>query len=366
MARRKTRYTGVYERASSVNRFQGKADIAYDVCYKIDGKLTWFCAGWRSEGMTAGEAVQIRADLIRQAKHKVKVGMTFDEAWKKYVDDWLSQKKNAKTDIGLYRNHIAAEIGAVPLEKVGPQHIQEILSHTADLSDQTRKHIIGLIRRVYRKMITWRFYSGEIPTTGFTIGKVDNDRRRFLSADEAARLLAELDKCSPQFADVCRVSLYAGLRLGEIFALRVQDIDLDARIIYVMDAKAGSREAIINEELKKVLKKYVAGRKSEEFVFTQGDGKTPMKYINQAFVRAVKRLGFNDGITDSRRKVVFHTLRHTFASWLVQKGVPLYTVADLMGHSTLSMTQRYAKLAPDTRTKAVEKLNDVFKSNGEQ
>lgn len=53
-------------------------------------------------------------------------------------------------------------------------------------------------------------------------------------------------------------------------------------------------------------------------------------------------------ITDARQRVVFHTLRHTYASWLVQKGVPLYTVAELMGHSTIDMTRRYSHLAPDS------------------
>jgi len=57
-------------------------------------------------------------------------------------------------------------------------------------------------------------------------------------------------------------------------------------------------------------------------------------------------------IQDTRQRVVFHSLRHTFASWLVQRGEPLYTVAKLMGHTTLEMTQRYSHLAPDSLRKA--------------
>ncbi|MDR1489185.1 MAG: tyrosine-type recombinase/integrase [Desulfovibrio sp.] len=52
----------------------------------------------------------------------------------------------------------------------------------------------------------------------------------------------------------------------------------------------------------------------------------------------------NEGVTDARQKVVFHTLRHTFASWQVMRGVPLYDVAKLMGRNTIVMTQRYATL----------------------
>ena len=77
----------------------------------------------------------------------------------------------------------------------------------------------------------------------------------------------------------------------------------------------------------------------------------------------MKELGLNKDISDGRQKVVFHTLRHTFASWLVQKGTPLYTVAELMGHTSLEMTQRYAHLAPDTMRKAALGLSGMLRND---
>jgi len=74
----------------------------------------------------------------------------------------------------------------------------------------------------------------------------------------------------------------------------------------------------------------------------------------------VKDLGLNDGITDRRQKLVFHSLRHTFASWLVQMGKPLYTVSQLLGHSDLKMTMRYAHLAPDTQRAAAMELEGIL------
>jgi len=64
----------------------------------------------------------------------------------------------------------------------------------------------------------------------------------------------------------------------------------------------------------------------------------------------------NKEVTDDRMRVVFHTMRHTYASWLVESGVDLYTVKELMGHSTLAMTERYAHVGEGTLQKAVKRL----------
>ena len=74
------------------------------------------------------------------------------------------------------------------------------------------------------------------------------------------------------------------------------------------------------------------------------------------FGRAVNALGLNDGIADRRQKVVFHTLRHTYASWLVAAGTDLYTVQRLLGHQSIALTERYAHLAPDTLKAATRAL----------
>ena len=66
-------------------------------------------------------------------------------------------------------------------------------------------------------------------------------------------------------------------------------------------------------------------------------------------------MGLNEGITDPRQKLVFHSLRHTYASWLVQGGEAVYTVQKLIGHSTLAMTERYSHLAPDHLRQAADR-----------
>ena len=114
-------------------------------------------------------------------------------------------------------------------------------------------------------------------------------------------------------------------------------------------------------EVKAMLEGRILLQARSEYVFSTQAG-TKRRWVSDTFERSVKNLGLNDGISDPRLRVVFHTLRHTFASWLVQKGTPLYTVAELMGHTTLEMTKRYAHLSPDTVRKAAMSLQGILES----
>ena len=80
-----------------------------------------------------------------------------------------------------------------------------------------------------------------------------------------------------------------------------------------------------------------------ELVFPSNNGKK-IGVMSQTFPRAVKQAGLNDGVIDRRQKVTFHTLRHSFASWLVMDGISLYQVKELLGHASLTMTERYSHL----------------------
>ena len=68
--------------------------------------------------------------------------------------------------------------------------------------------------------------------------------------------------------------------------------------------------------------------------------------ISRTFDRTVEELGLNKGITDRRLKLTFHSLRHSYASFLAMKGVPVLTIKDALGHKSLTMAMRYSHLAP--------------------
>ena len=116
------------------------------------------------------------------------------------------------------------------------------------------------------------------------------------------------------------LSLHTGMRASEIFNLKWASVDIDHSLIDILDAKGGSRTGHMTGEVKKMFKRLKRGQPNG-LVFKDRNG-NQIKEASNSFERAVNDLRLNDGVTDRRQKVTFHTLRHTFASWLVQNGEP--------------------------------------------
>jgi integrase len=237
-------------------------------------------------------------------------------------------------------------------------------------SPKTISHCLALIRAMYNKAIDWGLYQGENPIKKKRPGEkkgimptVRNARDRFLSVEEAEKLLMELKRNhqikkeykelkDPKMHDIALISLHTGARAGEIFSLKGDDIDLENDLITLRDTKNNeTRYAPMTKEVKKILKRRLP-ENPNAYVFTDTDGEK-IKEVSKSFDRIVDSIGLNAGVEDRRKKVVFHTLRHTFASWLAIEGIPLYTIAKLMGHKSISMSERYSHLSPDHKKGAV-------------
>lgn len=146
------------------------------------------------------------------------------------------------------------------------------------------------------------------------------------------------------------------MRAGEIFNLTWEEIDLENELIKIKDSKNKSnRVAYMDEEIKEIFSQKPKGEPAELVSKDRKGGK--IKEIGKGFGRAVEALGFNRGVEDPREKVVFHPLRHTFASWLAMEGTPIYTIKELLDHKTLAMTVRCSHLIPDTKNQAIKAIS---------
>ena len=350
-----------------------KGDRCYYIRYRdLTGKLIEEKIGWASEGITPQQAQLIRNERIKSVRlgdevitiqQKRKMAIVFNDFFvNHYLPHAYTSKKHstAEAERLMYNKWIKPVIGNKPMKNITNFDLERIKKFMKDSgrAPRTINYVLFLVKHAFNKAIEWELYTGRNPCMKVKKLKENNKRLRFLLPFEAKELLAELKRRSIQTYEIAVMSLFTGMRAGEIFNLKFGDIDLENGIIHIKNPKNGEdRTAYITKEVREILENKKG--KANEFVFRDRNGKR-IKQVSKAFERAVKKLGLNDGVEDRKDKVVFHTLRHTFASWLVMKGVPLYTVSKLMGHKSIEMTERYSHLSPDTKRYAVESITGML------
>lgn len=384
---KKTKYSGVRFREHLTRKHGIKPDCYFVIRYQRDGKRKEEGLGWASEGWSAEKAALQLAELKkayttgegpsrlahkrdlekerlqaeqeekeRQERENVTFKRYFEETYK-VISQGNKKYSSYQRELQHFNIWIEPGIGALPFKGISPFHIEKIKKNMneAEMSPRSIQYVLATVRQVWNSARRNGLVESESPTKQVKIPKMDNKRLRFLTREEAESLLENLKNRSTQLHDLALVSLQCGLRAGEIFGLTWGDVDLKRGTLTLRNTKGGkNRVAFMTGQVKEMLGSMVRG-KHDDFVFPDRNGQKIMR-ISKSFERAVDELKFNEGISDPRQWVVFHTLRHTFASWLVENGTDLYTVKELLGHASLTMTERYSHLGQNTLQTAVRNL----------
>jgi integrase len=368
------KYAGVYYTESTVHKWRERPDRCYWVAFKDAGKLIWERCGWASEGWTPEAAQRRRHELLEQdrageyksKKERNADQLTFGDLMEKHYLPWATEnKKHALGDFSRYTHWLKARFASKTLKDIAPLGLERLKREMreAGKSEATVRHVLCIVRQAFNKAAVWRLWLGENPCKGVSFPSPNNARQRFLSQEEAARVLESLRQHSDQVAQIATMSLYGGLRLGEVLGLTWGNVDSANGIIFVQDSKnRESRPIFTTEPIKQVLAELTPGSPDEPLFRTKAGNL--VQQLSKSFSITVKELKLNEGVSDPRERVSFHTLRHTYASWAVMAGVPLYIVGKAIGHKTMSMTQRYAHLAPESHRVAFEAVAQSGKMNG--
>lgn len=379
MGRHATKQRGVYEREYMGRDHNKKSDIAYDITYRHGGRKIWEKVGLKSEGYTPKLAADILSERIRSKRHgeelphEKKAAVRFKTLAEKYLK-WSSENKNRAgiEDKSRYERHLKKRFDEKRLDEIVPLDLERLKKEMlkAGKSPKTVGHCLGLLRAMYNKASDWSLYDGPNPVKKVKMPTVRNARDRFLSVAEVNLLLKELKRNywnkkehselkNLQLHDMAIISLHTGARASEIFGLTGNDIDFDHDLITLRDTKnKETRYSPMTKEVKDILRRRLPEERGG-LIFSDNKGRR-IREVSNAFSRAVERVGLNTGVTDPRQKVVFHSLRHSFASWLAIQGTPLYTIAKLMGHKSISMSERYSHLSPDHKKDAVNGIEATF------
>lgn len=330
----------------------GRLSKDWDINYRIHGKQYK-----RRIGPNRKLAEQVLMDIeLKQAKGDY-LGI-YEEKKIPFADfarDYLEFAKSMKAP-STYAGNVREmqrlrrafdvylpKLTAALIEKYKVQRSQEVKPATVNRE-------LALLKHMLTKAVDWG-YLKQNPAKSVKLLKEPPGRLRYLEPEEIERLLEACDDpLAPYLRAIVVVALHTGMRFGEILRLRWGDLDLRHRLISITGTKNNERKTIpVNEILNEELMK-LPRHLSSPYLFCHPDG-TQILRIDRSFHSALKRAGI-EGFR-------FHDLRHTFASHLAMRGVPLETIGASLGHKDPKMTRRYAHLSPATLQQAVTTLQDL-------
>jgi len=266
---------------------------------------------------------------------------------KDILQDFLAYSKNNKKsytrDVGLVHNLLSffenKKLNEITLSLI--EQYKDKRLNTDKRKPATVNREVACLKAAFNYAIKNK-KATENPVKEVKMLQENNTRTRYLTEDEIKRLL---DACPKGLKPIVQTALLTGMRLGEILALKWEDIDFDRGIILIKITKSGkSREIPIVGALEKVLSD--AFDNSDNVHCFCNEQSQPYSSIHSLYDNTVKRAGIID--------FCFHDLRHTAASYMVMKGLDLTTVKEILGHQTIKMTMRYAHLSPMHKRESME------------
>jgi integrase len=268
-------------------------------------------------------------------KEKVAIRISLEEAIMRcYNEEWQHHKSGLKM---VNRTlSIVKILGNIPLRKVDEDQIAKMVEFLTKqgLSQASINRYRAYLRRVLNLASKkWR----EIDRVPYIKNTREVPKRFKVYSPAEEKLI--LSHPNQEFVDLATLLFDTGLRLGEALRLTSAEVDFASNLITIWaDATKGEKSRSIP------MTRRVAGMLQHRAL--------PFAFKDAHEVERIwKRFRKAQGITDAGW--VIHAMRHTFASRLVQRGVDLYTVKTLLGHSTISVTERYAHLNPERLIKAM-------------
>lgn len=301
------------------------------------------------------EETKIKEQEALQQMEQSKFDIVFN-----YYCDASEGKLSLRDEKGYYKKWIKPEIGELQLDKIQLLNLERIdkRMRAAGRAPRTRVYIKSIIRQVFNYANKHNIFNG-VPPTKYFLEKIiiNNQRERYLSPAEAASLLEALQNKSIKAYRITLLSMLTGMRFGDIARLQWQHVNTDGYRLIILDTKnKTSRPVVMNEAIRELFLGMERGR-SEDLVFPAKNGKRMIQML-RTFNEVVSDLGLNEGIQDRRMKVVFHTMRHSCASWLAEEGVDIRVIGKVLGQKTIAMTMRYSHLNDSALEGAMKSLNN--------
>ncbi|MEJ2697522.1 MAG: site-specific integrase [Candidatus Sulfobium sp.] len=285
------------------------------------------------------EAIEDR--YFERAKAK---RILFSEMVEKYLSKYerLRDRTSLTRLLPVFGNLTLAEITTERLSDYHRDRLKVVKPATVYQELSLMRRMFNVARR------EWKWVrDNPVSDISFSVGN-KNARERWLTIEEEKRLL----DCAGNpvwLRPVLVFALHTGMRRGEILNLKWTDVDFNRRLVRILKSKNGEKRSIpmsrtVYELLRNQNVRDISGR-----VFP-----VSARCLRQGYEKAISKAVLHN--------LTFHDLRHTFATRLVQNGVDLYKVKELLGHKTIAMTMRYSHHYPESLRSSVEILDSCYNS----
>ena len=277
----------------------------------------------------------------------------FAEEYKSFSNSAFSPNYRRSIEISL--KMLLEFIGDVDIECITNRDVERFLGFTYKRAKYVAHLYYRTLKAAFNKAIQWSYISNN-PFKGAKPPKLQKKLPDFITEAELLKIMQGVE--SESLKCLYYTGFHTGMRLSELISLQWKSVDLPRRIITVGNTDAFitkskcARIIPINSSLHLRLTERFKNSKSW-FVFPkENDMMYNLYYVSHRFKKAVVAAGI-------ARDIHFHSLRHSFASNLVQNGVSLYIVKELLGHADISTTQIYAHLNKEALSNAVEVLSQT-------
>lgn len=324
----------------------------YQITYFVNGKRTK-----KSTKTTDHEAAKkILASFIpeeRKIETEVKTDNSVPISLTAFKDEYINYSIQSKSTYYIKRSIEPAFkffiqfIGNKPLKEISLKEIDNFIISKYNHSPSSAALYYRTLKAAFNKAIAWEYLETN-PLTKIKAPKLAKSLPVFINEEQ---LQAILSKTEEQYLkDIFTFAFYTGMRIGEILNMKWDWIDTAQNIIIIKNSAAfkskSKKERIIpiHSKINDILSRY---NKKSAFIFSRIEGiKLNENFVSKKFKKYIRDAKLSDDIH-------FHTLRHSFASNLVQKGANLYVVKELLGHEDIKTTQVYSHLTQSSLTSAV-------------